>query len=223
MAWLVRRLIAAVAIVFAVATLPFTLIHLAPGPPFLPGDERTLDPAVVAALRAQFGLDQPLPVQYAKYLGALVHGDLGVSFRLRRPVADVLAATAPNTLLLSGAALAIDFLLGAAIGLYQAARARRRADVVLGNATLPLITLFGLALPFLLTGAVLVETVFSWPGMGKLAADAIFGRDYPVVVAAALLASAMVVLGSLLADLLYAVVDPRIRLRGSGSGEKGSA
>jgi len=88
--------------------------------------------------------------------------------------------------------------------------------VVLGhalrNALLPFVTLFGLAFPFLLTGAVLVETVFAWPGMGRLAAEAIFRRDYPVVTAAAMLASGMVVLGSLLADLLYAAADPRIRI-----------
>ena len=82
----------------------------------------------------------------------------------------------------------------------------------LRNAVLPIITLLGLSLPFLLTGAVLVETVFSWPGMGKLAADAIFARDYPVVTAAAILAAAMVALSSVAADLLTAVADPRVRL-----------
>jgi len=76
------------------------------------------------------------------------------------------------------------------------------------------VTLFGLSLPFLLTGAVLVESVFAWPGMGKLAADAIFRRDYPVVLAASVGASVLVVLGNLAADLLYAVADPRIRARG---------
>jgi peptide/nickel transport system permease protein len=83
----------------------------------------------------------------------------------------------------------------------------------LRNALLPFITLFGLALPFLLTGAVLVETVFAWPGMGLLAVTAILQRDYPVVTAAAVVASTMVVVGSLIADCLYAVADPRIRVR----------
>ena len=82
----------------------------------------------------------------------------------------------------------------------------------LRNALLPVITLFGLALPFLLTGAVLIETVFSWPGLGKLAVDAIFARDYPLVVAAAILASVTVAGGSLVADVLYAAADPRIRV-----------
>src|SRR5947208_8387052 len=85
----------------------------------------------------------------------------------------------------------------------------------LRNALLPFITLVGLAFPFLLTGAVLVETVYSWPGMGLLAVRAILQRDYYVVTGAALVTSAMVVLGSLIADLLYAVADPRIRVRGA--------
>ena len=88
---------------------------------------------------------------------------------------------------------------------------RRVLGHALRNALLPSITLLGLALPFLLTGSVVVETVFAWPGMGKLAADAIASRDYPVVLAATLVAAVLVVSGSLLADLLYAAADPRIR------------
>ncbi len=80
----------------------------------------------------------------------------------------------------------------------------------LRNALLPGITLVGLALPFLLTGSVVVETVFAWPGMGKLAADAILSRDYPVVLATTLVAAVLVALGSLLADLALAAADPRI-------------
>ncbi len=320
--WLVRRVAASLAIVFAVVTFTFLLLHLAPGEPFLPSSDTPIDPAIVAELRHQFGLDRPLPIQYAKYLSALAHGRLGESFALHRPVADALADAIPNTLVLAGTALALDLLLGLALGVYQAVHARRLPDVGLGlatlflnsvptfwlglllllvfgewlrwfpvggvvdpvlhgslpwagrvadrlwhlalpaltlgtvgaaataryqraavlevvgqdyvrtarakglperrvvlvhalrNALLPLVTLLGLSLPFLLTGAVLVESVFAWPGMGKLAADAIFRRDYPVVLAAAMAASAMVVLGNLLADVLYAVADPRIRVHG---------
>ncbi len=322
-AWLLRRLAAALAIVFAVLTLAFCAIHLAPGTPFVSPQDRGMDPAIVARLERLYGLDRPLPVQYAKYLVAVLHGELGESFALRRPVADALAEALPNTLLLAGAALLLDFGLGLALGVYQAARARRAGDVVLGNAALfvhsvptfwlglllllvfaqrlhwfpvggthdpvlcrsvaslrcaldrgwhlalpaltlgvvgaagtaryqraallevlgqefvrtarakglserrvllvhalrnallPFITLGGLALPFLLTGAVLVETVFAWPGMGRLAVTAIFQRDYPVVIAAAAAASVLVVLGSLAADVLYAVADPRIRAPGA--------
>ncbi len=319
-AWLVRRVAASIAIVLAVVTLTFVLVHLAPGTPFLPPPETPADPAVTARLRAQFHLDEPIPVQYIAYLGQLARGNLGLSFALRRPVADALAEAVPNTLLLAGAALLLDFLLGLALGVYQALRVHRLPDIVLGNATLfiysfptfwlglilvlvfgewlrwfpvagvgdpvlcpaadslrcvidrlwhltlPALTLglvgaagtarfqraamlevagqdyirtarakgarerrvvlrhqlrnallsfitrLGLAFPFLLTGAVLIETIFAWPGMGRLATDAILRRDYPVVTAAALLASTLVVLGNLLADVLLAVADPRLRV-----------
>jgi peptide/nickel transport system permease protein len=253
----------------------------------------------------------------------LLHGDLNESIALHRPVADALADAIPNTFTLALAALVIDFGLGLALGIYQAVRERRIADIALGNvalfvnsmptfwlglvlllllaqrhhvfpvggltdpvfcpridspqcvldfawhltlpaltlglvgaagtaryqratmlevirqdyvrtarakglgerrvllvhalrnALLPFITLFGLAFPFLLTGAVLVETVFAWPGMGRLAVSAIFQRDYPVVTGAALVTSTMVVLGTLTADALYAIADPRIRVRGA--------
>lgn len=319
--WLLRRLAAAVAIVFAVVTLVFFAIHLAPGTPFLPSGDRPLDPAVEAELRARFGLDRPLPVQYADYLGALARGELGESFSQQRPVSLALQKAIPNTLVLAVAALAIDLLLGLAIGALQAAYAHRPLDAALThvtlfvyslptfwlglvlllafgqglhwlpvggvtdpvlyaslspagrmldrlrhlalpaltlglvgaagtarfqraallealgqgfvkaarakglsevrvlfahglrNALLPTITLMGLALPFLLTGSVVIETVFAWPGMGKLAADAVLSRDYPVVLATTLAATALVAAGSLIADVLYAVADPRVRAR----------
>ena len=81
----------------------------------------------------------------------------------------------------------------------------------LRNALIPIITLLGLYLPFLLSGAVLVETIFAWPGMGSTVMSAIFERDYPLVMATSFVIAAIVVLGNLLSDLLYAVVDPRIR------------
>ena len=81
----------------------------------------------------------------------------------------------------------------------------------LRNALIPVITLLGLYLPVLFSGTVFIETVFAWPGMGKLIVDAIVQRDYPVVMAGAFLFAVMVVIGNLVADLLYALVDPRIR------------
>lgn len=95
------------------------------------------------------------------------------------------------------------------------AKGLSRAAVIfrhgLRNAVLPVITLLGLYLPFLFSGAVVIETVFAWPGMGKLMVDAIFQRDYPVVLAGTFLLTLTVVVGNLLADLLYALADPRIR------------
>jgi peptide/nickel transport system permease protein len=81
----------------------------------------------------------------------------------------------------------------------------------LRNALIPIITLFGLYLPFFFSGAVFIETVFAWPGMGKLVVDAITQRDYPVIMGGSLIFANMVVIGNLIADVLYAVVDPRIR------------
>lgn len=313
-----RRLGAALAIVFAVVTLTFFLVRLAPGTPFVDPD-RPMDPEVEARLRAQYGIDEPLWVQYGKYLAAVARGDFGVSFSQRRPVACAVADAIPNTLILGAAALCLDFVLGLLLGVYQAVHRGRAGDVVLSgvtlmlhsvptfwlalvlllvfglwlgwlpvggtvdvvshdywsalgrmldrlrhlalpaltlgvvgaagtaryhraamldalgqdyvrtarakgvseravvrrhalrNALLPIITLFGLSLPFLLTGAVLIESIFSWPGMGRLAATAIFHRDYPLVTGTTIIAAAMVALGSLLADLLYAWADPRVR------------
>ncbi len=81
----------------------------------------------------------------------------------------------------------------------------------LRNSLLPIITLFGLSFPILLSGAVLVESVFGWPGLGRFVVDAISNRDYPVVTGAAIVAASMVMVGNLLADLLYLIVDPRTR------------
>lgn len=83
----------------------------------------------------------------------------------------------------------------------------------LRNALIPIVTLLGLYLPTLLSGSVLIETIFAWPGMGRLIVEAIMTRDYPLVMATSFVAATLVVLGNLLADVLYAVVDPRIRNR----------
>ncbi len=150
-AWLLRRLVASIAIIFAVVTFVFILIHAAPGKPCA-GQIENLDPVVCDQLNRQFGLDQSIPEQYWRYLVALAHGNLGYSFSLRRPVADAIAETVPFTLQLAGAALLIDFLLGLGLGIYQAGRVNRLPDVIIGNATLFIYSLptFWLALLLLL-------------------------------------------------------------------------
>jgi peptide/nickel transport system permease protein len=326
MAWLLRRLAASIAIIVAVATFVFLLIHLAPGSPCVVGEGIT-DPDICRQLIRQFGLDQPIHVQYWRYLVELAHGNLGYSFALHRSVRDAIADTMPFTLQLAGAALVFDFTLGLALGVYQALRVNRLPDIVLGNITLfvyslptfwlallllllfgeklrlfpvgaasdpilcptvdslycladriwhlvlpaatlglvgaagtarfqrsamlevakqdfvrtarakglperrvvlrhqlrnallSFITRFGLTFPFLLTGAVLIETIFAWPGMGRLTVDAILQRDYAVVTATALIASTMVVTGSLIADILLALADPRILIHDEAFGD----
>jgi len=147
-AWLVRRLIASLAIIFAVVTFVFILIHVAPGKPC----PENVDPAVCDQLNRQFGLDQPILEQYWRYLVELAHGNLGYSFSLHRPVLEAIAETLPFTLQLAGAALVLDFLLGLGLGIYQAGRVNRLPDVVLGNVTLFIYSLptFWLALLLLL-------------------------------------------------------------------------
>lgn len=314
------RLLQAAAIVFLVATLTFVLLQLAPGDPFTAGGEWTFVPReVVERQRQRFGLDRPVHEQYLRYLANIARGDFGYSFTEHRPAAAAIAERVPNTLLLTGAGLALAFALGIVAGAYQGARTGSRLDDALSvvtlllysvptfwlglilllifglalgwlpvggavdpvlypelswlgrladrlahlalpaltlglvggamvaryqraamreaiaqdfvrtarakglperavllrhalrNALLPAVTLFGLTFPALLSGAVLVETVFAWPGLGKFAVEAIASRDYQVVTAAAIIAAAMVVAGNLLADLVYRAVDPRTR------------
>ena len=325
--YVVRRILQSIPLLWGILTLIFFLIHLAPGSPIdiLLGPQ--VPPEVRQRLIELYGLDKPLAEQYAKWLWAFVRGEWGVSLTQFRPVTAIVADRLPNTLILSGLALALIFALGIALGVVQAVRANTWTDrgltlaalfvysmpsfwlaimlvlifsykstewawwpgdlvfpatgdrsinyewlsgwgrfvdrvrhlvlpvVSLGlasaasvarytrgsmldvirqdyvrtarakglpersvifrhalrNALLPVITLLGLYLPFLLSGAVLVEKVFAWPGMGRLIVDSILARDYPVVMATSFLFSTLVIFSNLIADLLYAWVDPRIR------------
>lgn len=319
-AFLLRRAIQGLAIVFTVVTFTFVLIHAAPGEPFgaLLEDPR-FTMAMREQLRARYGLDRPLPEQYARYVAKIASGDLDISLSKLRPVRAILAEALPRTLLLMSVALAVGFALGIGVGALQAWRAGSRTDRVfvrltvaiaavpdfwlalalmlvfavklqwfpvtgivddamhpflspfgkvkdvlrhlvlpagtltilvaavvarhqraalldvlpddfvrtarakglseravvmrhaLRNALLPTITLLGLALPSLVGGAVFVESVFSWPGMGRTALDALSARDYPVVLGTVLVGTTVVVVGSILTDLLYAAADPRMR------------
>ncbi len=318
--FLARRLGAAALVAFGVATITFLLIHLAPGSPLAgPAENPYVSPQAIEQMRRNFALDQPLHVQYLRYLANLVRGDWGTSYAMHRPVLDAFRDALPNTLILALAALLVDFTLGIAIGTLQGMRAHSGVDrawsavtltlysvpqfwlglmlvlvfgqqlgwlpvggvvdpvlyptrtllgkladrtthlilpaITLGligaaataryqraavlevvrqdfirtarakglderavalrhalpNAILPTITLLGLSLPMLFSGAVLVETVFAWPGMGRLAVEAVLRRDYPVVTGAAILIALAVVAGNLLADVLARIADPRTR------------
>ena len=322
--YVLRRLLGAVPLLLGVATLIFFVLNLAPGDPTAFYFNPNIPPEVVEQLRRNLGLDQPIHIRYVKWLGAFLTGDFGYSFAQSRPVADVLFDALPNTLMLTAVSLVLVFLIGIAVGAYQAVRQYSIGDSVLSVATLffysmpsfwlalmmmlvfslkahewgwflafpptgvtsvdyeflsagakigdrlmhlvlpvgtltlalaagvarytrsqmlevirqdyirtarakglpertvivkhalrnsllPVITLLGLYLPFLFSGAVFVEYIFAWPGMGRVIVDAIFQRDYPVVMATSFLFALMVVAGNLLADVLYAVADPRIR------------
>ena len=314
------RLVHAVVVLLLVTTIAFFLVHLAPGDPFSFENSR-ISGEVRDQWRRQFGYDRPLLEQYVRYVSSVAQGKLGYSHSQHMPVSRVLASTLPRTLLLMGLALAISFVLGMRLGVYEAthggtrrarvtnaasllvyslpdfwlalmlllgfaywipvlpaggmvddvlhpfmstgaaawdrlrhlalplltlvllitamiARYQRAAllevlpseyvrtarakgldeDAVVGrhawrNAILPMITLAGLAFPALLGGAVFVERVFSWPGMGLMVTNAIFVRDYPLILASVIAGAVMVVGGSLLADIAYGWADPRVRVR----------
>ncbi|HST07128.1 MAG TPA: ABC transporter permease subunit, partial [Gemmatimonadaceae bacterium] len=152
--YLARRLAQAAVIVAIVAAITFTLIHLAPGDPFSAVlDNPNVTEKVRQTLRAQYGLDRPLPEQFVKYVGSLARGNLGWSFSHERAVSEVLATALPNTLLLMGVALVGSFALGILVALLQVARRGSITDKTLSGVSLFFFSMpdFWLALLALLT------------------------------------------------------------------------
>jgi len=295
-----------VPVVFGVSLVVFSIIHLLPGDPvlaILSGANAT--PEQERELRAQLRLDEPLALQYGRFLRRAVSGDFGRSIFSRRPVIDEIADQLPSTLELAGTAILIaagvgltlgtlaavrhdtwvdrvamllalsgvsmpSFWLGlvlifvfsltlgwlpatgqggvsrlilpaATIGLnYSAVTARLvRSSLLevlgntyiatarakglsewgvtlkhaLGNALIPVTTIIGVQLGNLLAGTIIVETVFSRPGMGRLAVTAVLDKDYPLIQGVVLVSAVGYVLVNLLVDLSYSALDPRIRHR----------
>jgi peptide/nickel transport system permease protein len=317
MALLARRAIGGLGVVVGVVTLMFALLRLAPGDPalLLVGPAATAEQ--LSAQRHALGLDQPLPVQYADWLGRFARGDWGRSIATGRPVRDMLGHAWPATVRLVGLSLVLSYLMGIAVGVVQATRGGRldialsiasvtlfalpgywlglmlvmlftyrlrwlpafgaagfdadflspparladrlrhlalplatltlvgvggtarfvrgaMLDVigapyvtvarskgisdarvtlrhVLRNALIPVLTLLGLSLPALFSGAVFIEAIFAWPGVGRVLVEAVQARDYPVVMAATAVSAVLVVLGNLLAEVLVSWADPRAR------------
>ena len=319
--YLLKRLLHAIPLLLGILTITFFMIHLAPGDPLdmyvQPERRHQMDPEALELLRHKYGLDQPVPIQYVKWVNNVLHGDLGESFGSRRPVRTMLAEAIPYTLQLTVLALILDALIGISLGVIAAvkqysvldktvtvgsliiyaipgfwlalmlvllfsvklgwfptsqtrsmdydllspgaqildrvwhiilplfvmgiasaastarymrskllevlseefvvaARARGFSERVvivkhaLRNALIPIVTIYGLSLPFLLGGATMIETIFAWPGMGRMTVGAVGGKDYPVIMATTMIAATLTVLGNLLADIMYAVVDPRV-------------
>jgi peptide/nickel transport system permease protein len=301
--YIVRRLILLLPVLLGVSLVSFGLLQLVPGDPalILAGEEATEE--VLARIRHEYGLNQPLPVQFLAYLRHAVTGDLGISIQSRQPVAVLLGQRFPFTLKLAFLAIVVSATLGVVAGVIAATRRNSTLDLaallgslvgislpifwlgllsilvfavklrwlpaggtgtlahlilpalVLGaassaviarttrasmlevlrqdyvrtarakgvderlviyrhalkNAMIPILTVFGLEFGYNLGGAVLTETVFSLPGVGRLIVEGIFARDYPVVQGALLLVATTFVLVNLLTDVAYAFFDPRIR------------
>ena len=301
--FLISRVLAAFTGVLGVVCLVFVLLHLVPGDPVEVMLGESARPADKAALQRALGLDQPLHVQFGRYLTRLGQFDLGTSLYSKRPVRDLLLERLPATVELGIAALLVALLSAVPLGILAAVKKGTAWDagamgmalfgvsipnfwmgpmlilvgalwlgwfpvsgrdgvaslvlpaLTLGtaltavlsrmirsallevlnedfmrtargkglpertvivrhglrNALLPVITLVGLQLGAVLSGAVITETVFSWPGIGSLVVEAIHRRDYPVVQATVLFISTSYVVLNVLTDLAYAWIDPRVR------------
>ena len=300
--FLLQRLLFLIPTLLGVLMVTFLLLYVAPGDPVQAMVGERADPETLARLRAELHLDDPLPKQFAHYLGGVLRGNLGTSYITRRPILRDLLQRFPAMLRLVGAAMLFAALTGISIGIFGAwrpvavldrvaafgaylgisfpvywvgvililifavnlrwlppsgsgglaylilpaltlgmrsvaflsrmtraamqevlqsdfvrtARAKGLLEtrVVLShgfrNALLPVLTVLGLDFGSYLTGSILTETIFSWPGVGRYVLTAIDKRDLPAVQGSILFLSLVFVLVNLITDLLYARVDPRV-------------
>ena len=301
--YLVRRLLLTIPVLLGVATLVFALIHLVPGDPAQAMLGEGASQEEIQRLRTSLGLDRPLLAQYTGFLGGLVRGDLGTSFRYNTPVTQQITSRLGNTAKLALAAMTVAILFAVPLGIIAAVFRGRAPDhaamtlalagismpnfwlgpllailfavylgwlpvsgtgslahlvlpaVTLGaalsailarmtraslleelrelyvlaararglsgaravlrhafrNSLIPVVTIIGLQFGAVLTGTIITETIFAWPGLGRLLIQAINYRDYPLVQGCILFIAVTYVLMNLLTDLTYGFLDPRIR------------
>jgi peptide/nickel transport system permease protein len=306
--YLLRRLLFGAGVLIGTSIITFAIAFLIPADPAIAMAGAKADPQTLAMIRGQLGLDQPVYVQYGRYLGRALRGDLGRSYIRRENVTALIVERFPATAVLALSAMALAMLVAIPMGMASAAHRERAPDNALlvlslalisvpvfwvgtlllivaafsshsfplggysgwrslilptvtlalgmagyyarilhtnlieamqqeyvrtargkglsrvramlkhamANAILPLVTLAGLDLAGLLSGVVLTETVFDWPGIGRLAFDAILNLDIPLIMGTVLFAAFLIVTANLAVDLLYAWLDPRIQLSGLG-------
>jgi peptide/nickel transport system permease protein len=312
--FIIRRLLLVIPVLLGVSIVVFGIMHLSPGDPARIMLGAGASHEDVVRVRQEFGLDQPIYVQYWNWMSGVLQGDMGRSISLHRPVLGEVLMRFQNTVLLTSVAIVISFSLGIAMGVISAvkrgslfdrlliltatiglslpafwfammliilfsvnlqllpgtgmtssiggggvldvakhmilpalalsvvpmavvarytrstvleviaqdyvntARAkglRERVIVmrhVLRNAMVVIVTMLGLQIGFMLAGAVYIENVFSWPGLGHLLVEAILRRDYPLVQGGVLVVATSYVFVNLLTDIAYGYLDPRIRL-----------
>jgi peptide/nickel transport system permease protein len=300
-----KRMAASAAVLIGITLIAFLLSFLIPADPVRMLAGRSATQETVESIRHELGLDQPLPVQYIKYLSRLVQGDMGRSYKQKTEVAELIWSRLPATLMLMAGAIFFELLFGIPAGIYAAAHRGKRSDksamvlsfigvsapqfvvgllllyvfanlmglfplggygslhhlilpaVTLGitgggwysrmmrssmidvlqqdyirtarakglknrkvvlvhalrNAVLPVVAMVGLDIGFFMNGAVVVESVFGWPGIGQLAWQAIQVIDIPVIMGVTLVAALSIVIGNFLADLVMPFIDPRLRVR----------
>ncbi|MGZ4030876.1 MAG: ABC transporter permease [Tumebacillaceae bacterium] len=308
----IRRLLQAIPLLFGISIISFGVMHLAPGGPGTVMINPKMKIEDQKRMIHALGLDQPVYVQYWKWLMNMLHGDFGTSYIYHSPVLGMIMDRLPHTLLLMGVSLVFGFLLAIPAGMLSATKQYTPIDYtvtgisfvgvatptfwlglmlimlfsvklhllpaggvqtmnapfslwdriehlilpaitlgaaevagwsrytrssmleVLGqdymrtarakgllenrvimkhgfrNGMIPIVTIMGLTIPAFFGGAVITEDIFGWPGMGRLFIDAVFQRDYPTIMAITMLSAVLVVIGNMIADLLYAYLDPRI-------------
>lgn len=312
--YIVRRVLQMIPLIFGISIILFGVIQAAPGGPegALLESGRFIDPEVIEAYRERLGVDQPIPVQYVRWLGGALRGDLGISFSTTRPVSEMIIERLPATLELMGASFLLAAILAFGIGTLSAVRqyswfdhvgtgfsfvgiampvfwfalilqlvfgvwlqwlpvagtetvgvdsfgdhllhlimpatvlslryvagwSRYLRSSLLGtlrtdyvrtarakglpeatvvgvhaarNALIPVVSVMALNLAGLFSGAVITETIFAWPGVGRMFVQAMFARDYPLLMGILMLGSVMVIVFNLIADITYGALDPRIR------------
>lgn len=301
--YIIKKIIFTCIVLVGAATCAFLLLHAIPGDTAeaLAGPQATVED--VDNLRRAMELDQPLGKQYISYMGNLLHGDLGYSYRTNKPVMDILKSAWPATLQLAVCSMIVAVLLGVPIGIFAAIHRGKAGDTIamivaflgvsmpsfwlallliiefsvnhnwfpfygregissfvlpsltlglgvaaniarltrtsmlevlgqdyirtakgkgvksgkiiwvhaLRNAAVPVVTIIGLQFGVLLGGQVVTETVFSWPGIGRMIVDALNTRDLQIVQGGILILAATFTIINLITDLVYALLDPRIR------------
>jgi ABC-type dipeptide/oligopeptide/nickel transport system permease component len=304
MVFIVRRLLLVIPVIVGVSIGVFLMVHLMPGDParILAGIDASEEDII--RVRSSLGLDDPLPLQYVRFVGRALTGDFGDSFRTHKPVMEEVGSRYFNTLLLGAASIFVAILFGGITGIISAVRKYSIFDnvsmmvslvgvsmptfylglmlmllfsvhlgwfplvgkeswkhlvlpavtlgapsaavvsrmvrsslleildqdyirtarakglqewIVIGkhalrNAMVAVVTVIGLQFGYLLGGAVVTETVFAWPGIGRLVVQSILARDFPVVQTCVLILAITFVLINLLTDLFYSYLDPRIRV-----------
>lgn len=300
-------------LLLGVSLILFGVLHLAPGGPLdVYADNPSVTPLALEQMKRAFGLDQPIPVQYVKWVAAFIQGEWGFSIRTAQPVVQEVLARIPATLMLGGSAFVLALIIAIPLGVVSATRRYSGVDYFITllsflgistpvfwlalmlqlvfavqwrvlpsagmqtigdgsfidvvrhmllptfilafasvagwsrymrasmvevlnqdyvrtarakgvsnrrvtyahafrNALIPVVTVVALDFASIISGAVITETIFAWPGVGRLFIDSMNGRDYPVLMALLMVGSFALILSNLLADLAYSVIDPRIR------------
>ena len=232
--YVLKRILSALVTIFFIITITFCLMKAIPGNPF--AAEKMPNPEIEAAMMAKYGLDQPLWKQYIIYLGNFLRGDFGVSYtKAGLTVNKVIADGFPFSLTI-GIYASLVLVIGAfplsfitrltrtsLVEVQQqdyirTARSKGISEFkviykhALRNALLPVVTYIGPMVASIVTGSFVIETVFGIPGVGQLFTDSIVNRDYPLIMGITVFFAVLLVLAVLIVDLVYVLIDPRIKL-----------